>query len=196
LRATWLKGLAMKTATLFALVVSLAAAQAPTTGTIAGSVQDAAGGALPGVAVTATSSAGVAASATTDGNGTYRLAVPAGSYEVTAELTGFAGAFRNNVTVAGGSRTDVSFTLRVHVTPFPPGTAPFRRPNVDITADSQSRQGSIVQYRGNVRMRTSDSEIAADEIDLDTNRRTAVARGDVRIRLLAPEYRVIPVPAR
>jgi len=183
----------MKTLTLVALVVSLVSAQAPTTGIIAGTVRDAAGLALPDVSVRAVIPGGaLAAVAVTDANGAYRLTVPAGTYTVETQLAGFSSQLRTNVTVASASQIAVPFTLRVQVTPIPPGQVPVR-PNVNITADRQSRQGTLIQYRGNVRMRTPDTEVIADEIDFDTNTRTADARGNVRIRVVPPDYRVTPL---
>jgi hypothetical protein len=187
----------MRTLLLFALLaVSLAAAQAPSTGTIAGTVRDVAGKALPGVTVTVVGPDGAAAATVvTDAKGVYTLAVPAGTYTVGAELPGFSSQLRVDVTVASASRIDVPFTLAA--APVQPDPNPFRRSaGIDITADSLSRQGTIVQYRGNVRMRTSGTDVMADEVDFDTNTRIGDARGNVRIRVLTPEFGVVPLSQR
>ena len=79
----------------------LAAAQAGTA-SISGSVTDEQGGALPGVAITATNSAtGLVRSTTTSETGTYQLlALPPGSYDVRAELSGFRTAIRESLVLA------------------------------------------------------------------------------------------------
>ena len=82
-----------------ALVAVLAAASGfaqGTTGTLAGSVTDEQGLALPGVAVTATNlGTGFSRSATTDSEGNYTLpGLPVGQYELKSELSGFAGQAR------------------------------------------------------------------------------------------------------
>ena len=87
----------LKSAIFMALLVALvgvgaASAQGVQTGTIRGTVQDQQDLAVPGVTVTATSPALQGPRTTvTDAEGNYTLAaLPAGDYEVTFELTGFA----------------------------------------------------------------------------------------------------------
>ncbi|MBZ5590402.1 MAG: carboxypeptidase-like regulatory domain-containing protein, partial [Acidobacteriia bacterium] len=75
---------------LLALAVPVAA-QSSTSGGIRGTVKDAKGAVLPGVAVTAYSTALVAGKMTThsDERGVYRLpALPIGDYALEAELSG------------------------------------------------------------------------------------------------------------
>ena len=55
---------------------------------------------LPGVSVVALSGTTVTAATSSDPDGTYQLAVPPGTYQLKAELTGFA-AFQQTVTVSG-----------------------------------------------------------------------------------------------
>ena len=84
--AAWLAGM------------GLAAAQAGTAA-ISGSIKDQQGGALPGVTVTATNAAtGLIRSTTTSETGSYQmLALPPGTYDVKAELTGFRTAIREKL---------------------------------------------------------------------------------------------------
>jgi lipopolysaccharide assembly outer membrane protein LptD (OstA) len=103
------------------------------------------------------------------------------------------------VTVVSASRIDVPFSMQVappeeRPPAFPP--PPFRRSAVDIRADSQTREGNVIRYRGNVRMRTNGAEIAADELDFNIDTSTADARGMVQVRVLPSEYRVIPLTER
>src|SRR5882672_5235087 len=55
---------------------------------------------LPGVSVLVKSAGAVKAASSTDPDGTYRVALPFGTYDVTAELTGFSAVSRS-ITVAG-----------------------------------------------------------------------------------------------
>jgi hypothetical protein len=82
---------------------------------IEGKVIDQGGGVLPGVTVTIASPAllGGARSTTTDGAGAYRFAaLPAGTYQVTFELSGFA-PVKREVRLATGFVATVNETLRV-----------------------------------------------------------------------------------
>jgi Carboxypeptidase regulatory-like domain/TonB dependent receptor len=92
------------------LTTSLARAQAGTA-SLRGTIVDAQGAALPGVAVTATSLATAAARATvTDASGTYQLlALPPGDYQVKFELSGFRTAVHDKVTL----QVDVASKLDV-----------------------------------------------------------------------------------
>ena len=74
------------------LAFSAPARAQQTTGTIAGRLTDAQGAAVPGVTVTGRNvSTGFLRTGVTDGEGVYRLsALPVGTYDVTAELQGFA----------------------------------------------------------------------------------------------------------
>lgn len=72
--------------------------------------------------------------------------------------------------------------------------SPFGRDReYDITADRQTRQGAIVQYRGNVRMQSSGMEVTADELDFDLMTRAGDARGNVKVRVLPPEFKMVPL---
>jgi len=104
-----------------ALLLALSAAgpgfaQGALTGSLQGFVRDDQGGALPGVTVTATSSALVMGKATTvtDGRGGYRFpSLPPGSYVVEAALSGFATVQKPAVRVGLGQALAIDVTMRL-----------------------------------------------------------------------------------
>ena len=168
-------------------------------GAIAGTVRDASGAGLPGVTVTVLLPDGATvASTTTDSGGAYTLSVPPGTYRVRTRLVGFRES-QAIVTVTTGSRTELPFNIRVgELQDRSPELAPpfANRGDVYIRADAQTRDGNIIRYRGNVLMRTDGSEISADELDFNVDTRTADARGDVKVRVLPPEFGVVPLTQR
>lgn len=99
-----------------ALLILLTAARASAqtlTGTIAGRVTDAQGGALPGVVVTLTSRLGQATQ-TTDAQGDFRfLALSTGIYEVRTMLKGFRPRVQSNLEISIGKTIDLKLTLEV-----------------------------------------------------------------------------------
>src|SRR5689334_525424 len=89
------------------LVAGVPAASAQTaSASVAGTVQDAQGGALPGVAITLTSKTqGNAATTTTDAEGRFVFAiVRPDTYTLTAELSGFKKLERSNLVVNAADR--------------------------------------------------------------------------------------------
>src|SRR5690606_36556767 len=84
-------------------------------GTVAGQVTDEQGGALPGVAVTATHiETGTASTSVTDSSGLYSFPLlPPGVYSVAAELSGFQRMVRDRVTLGAGQRAVVDFQLAI-----------------------------------------------------------------------------------
>jgi hypothetical protein len=86
-----------------------------TAGNISGRVLDDQGAAIPGVTVTARSTAtGFTRSEVSDGEGVYRLSsLPVGPYDVTAELQGFTSVSRKAVAVNVGQTTSFDFALKV-----------------------------------------------------------------------------------
>ncbi|HEY1909728.1 MAG TPA: TonB-dependent receptor [Vicinamibacterales bacterium] len=86
-----------------------------TAGNISGRVLDDQGAAIPGVTVTAKSTAtGFTRSEVSDGEGVYRLSsLPVGPYDVTAELQGFTSVSRKAVAVNVGQTTSFDFALKV-----------------------------------------------------------------------------------
>jgi hypothetical protein len=115
-------GIIVRTLTAIALgaIVALGASPAPAQsldGAIAGTVKDTTGGALPGVTITITNldRALVVANAVTNADGSYTVvALPAGAYSVTAELSGFAKQEIKPLTlrIADRLRVDVTLTLK------------------------------------------------------------------------------------
>jgi hypothetical protein len=85
------------------------------TGSVLGTVRDNSGAVVPGVTVTLLNTqTGVAVVRTTDSEGAYEFfTVRPGVYRVTAELSGFATAFADNVQVSVGGRQRVELTMRV-----------------------------------------------------------------------------------
>ena len=82
-----------------------ASAQFVSTASIEGTVADESGGALPGAAVTLTSPALQVAdlTAVTNAEGRYRFAqLPAGTYRLRYELSGFQPVIRENLTIGAG----------------------------------------------------------------------------------------------
>jgi hypothetical protein len=98
----------------FALTGAPAAAQ-QTTGTISGRIVDAQKAAMPGVTVTAKNNAtGFSRSEVSDSEGAYRLnALPVGTYDVHAELSGFQAYDRKAVVVNIGQNLDLNIDLNV-----------------------------------------------------------------------------------
>jgi hypothetical protein len=81
-----------------------------------GKVSDTSGGVLPGVTVTVSSPQLIKGSvvATTDATGEWRaVALPPGTYKVSAELGGFAPAKRDGVTLVAGDQIGVNLVLGV-----------------------------------------------------------------------------------
>ncbi len=84
-------------------------------GAIEGKVTDKDGGALPGVTVVATNPAtGFTRSATTEADGSFRLpALPAATYQLVYELSGFGTVTQEGVKVNVGSTRPVAVTMQV-----------------------------------------------------------------------------------
>src|SRR5437588_1801050 len=102
-------------AALAVLLGGISAHAQQTTGNITGRILDPQGAAVPGVTVTARSSAtGFTRTEVSDAEGIYRLnALPVGIYDVTAELQGFASVSRKAIDVNVGQTQTVDFALRV-----------------------------------------------------------------------------------
>ena len=96
----------------FAVMAAPAMAQ-QTTGSIQGRIIDAQKAAVPGVTVTAKSgSTGFSRTEVTDAEGVYRLnALPVGTYDVHAELSGFQPYDRKSVVVNIGQTVDLNIDL-------------------------------------------------------------------------------------
>src|SRR5687767_4267235 len=94
--------------------VSSASAQ-QTTGNITGRITDAQGAAVPGVTVTGkNASTGLSRTEVSDAEGVYRLmALPVGTYDITAELSGFNKFERKELVVNVGQTVSVDVTMAV-----------------------------------------------------------------------------------
>ncbi|HSU87903.1 MAG TPA: carboxypeptidase regulatory-like domain-containing protein, partial [Terriglobia bacterium] len=86
-----------------------------TTGTISGTVTDSTGAVVPGVIVTLKSvEKGITRTVRTDEGGRYRAPELAlGSYEISAEASGFETVVRSGITLTVGREAVVDFTLQV-----------------------------------------------------------------------------------
>ncbi|HOW84576.1 MAG TPA: carboxypeptidase regulatory-like domain-containing protein [Candidatus Aminicenantes bacterium] len=95
------------------LFLSVAAMAQVRTGTIYGTVTDAQGSPLPGVAVTLTSSYGAPFTMVTDDLGKYRFPalVPSSSYVLTAELQGFKKQERTGIVVVLGQQSKIDLVM-------------------------------------------------------------------------------------
>ena len=107
---------------IYAMIVlcSLGLAAAPalaqqTTGNITGRILDDQGSAVPGVSVTALNAqTGFSRTTVTDAEGVYRLnALPVGTYDLTADLTGFAKVENKAIVLNVGQTLDVNMSLKV-----------------------------------------------------------------------------------
>jgi outer membrane receptor protein involved in Fe transport len=96
------------------LAPSLAWAQSDT-GSVDGRVFDESKAAVPGATITARNQAtGLTRSITTTASGTFRIvSLPAGTYEISAELTGFGRQVRKDVAIQVGTTPTVDFTMSV-----------------------------------------------------------------------------------
>ena len=102
---------------ILALLIVLGPAEvlAQSTASISGVVKDTAGAVMPGVSVTVKNDAsGAAQDVLTDAEGRYQIsALPAGTYTVTATLTGFKTAEVKTVRLAIGQPLSIPLTLEI-----------------------------------------------------------------------------------
>jgi hypothetical protein len=100
-------------ALLLTLGLAASAAAQGERGVIGGTVADAQGGVLPGVTVTARNiNTGFTQSAVTEADGKYRFgALPLGTYEIKAELTGFTTATVTNLTITINRELQQNITM-------------------------------------------------------------------------------------
>ncbi len=90
-------------------------AQSSNTGSVTGRVLDESKAAVPGATVTAHNEAtGLTRTTTSSASGTYRIgSLPAGSYELSVELTGFSKQVRKGVPVQVDSASTIDVTMSV-----------------------------------------------------------------------------------
>src|SRR6266436_7653051 len=101
-------------AAVFLAGLAAAASAQEITGTITGTVTDATGAVLPGVAVTVTNTdKGLSRDFTTSGDGIYAATLlPPGRYEVVFALSGFQTPTARNLNLHVNDRLQVDMTLR------------------------------------------------------------------------------------
>src|SRR5438128_2154081 len=101
-----------------AAMLLLAAVAAPAraqtlTGTISGVIKDEQGAVLPGVTVTLAGKQG-SRTTVTDTSGLYRFpGLESGAYSVTADLSGFSKAGRNEIQVSPGNDLGIDLVMKV-----------------------------------------------------------------------------------
>ena len=107
-------------ASVLVAIVALAAGSAraqsqAVNGTIEGTIKDASGGLLPGVSVTIhNTDTGAERVVVTDANGIYRAPLlPLGTYQVTAELSGFKKYQQTNIPLTAGSTAVINMAMEV-----------------------------------------------------------------------------------
>ena len=118
--------------------VPAALAQSVSSGTIQGTVKDESGGVLPGVTATLTSPALQVRELTqvTDANGTYRFVdLPAGTYQLKFELSGFSTLIREDLRLTVGFVARVDEAMKVG-TMTESVTVSGQSPVVDVTSTS------------------------------------------------------------
>jgi len=166
----------------------------PAVGAITGSVRDTSGNVMPGVTVTAVGPGGTARAFSNE-RGSYVIPnIQVGAYTVSATLPGFQTEV-SRVVVSANISASAEFTLQLGQWPGTQGPLrPYPSPsNPNIQADRQTRQGTTVQYRGNVVMTTNGMELRADELGYDTNSGMGDVRGNVKFRVLPSTVRVVPL---
>ena len=107
---------ALNASMMIALVLCAAGIASAQEGQIAGTVRDGQGGVMPGVLVEVTSPALISKvrSATTDGNGQYRITnLPVGTYSATFTLDGFTRQQRDKIVLTTGFTAPVNATMTV-----------------------------------------------------------------------------------
>lgn len=110
---------AYSVALLFVCLFAIAPAYSQTaSGNLSGSVKDDQGNPLPGVTVMAKNTAtGLERSDVTDEAGAYRISsVPFGTYNVTAQITGFATQVKKDVRVDVGRTVSIDFGMKLSAT--------------------------------------------------------------------------------
>jgi outer membrane receptor protein involved in Fe transport len=133
----------MKFRSIGALLAALVVAALPAfaqeqTGAIDGTIADATGAVVPGVTVEARSASGGGSSTTSDANGRYNFPVlPAGTYTISANLTGFTSVKVPDVRLSLGQTLRVDVTLRVS-TVQEEVTVTGESPVVDVTTTARS----------------------------------------------------------
>src|SRR5262245_15095352 len=100
---------------LFAFAGSLPASAQVAQAELRGTVVDPSGAALPGATITAThTETGTARTTVTTATGAYVMpALPVGTYDIRAELAGFATLIKEQIRLAVGESGTLNFTLKL-----------------------------------------------------------------------------------
>src|SRR5262245_43000702 len=139
-------------AVLLAVLVHPAAAQTDT-GEISGVVRDTQGGVLPGVTIVAEHlDSGTRVERVTDGEGRYFLpSLRTGSYNITADLSGFRRVIRSGLTLRLGQTLAIDFELEpggVSEDVVVTGDPPLLRTNAEISDVIENRQVVQIPLNG------------------------------------------------
>ena len=137
LARSWRRTANLGAGLVFTLLAAIGSAAAQDAG-IVGQVVDESGAALPGVTVTAKSSALQVPQVTTstDGRGEYRLTpLPIGTYEITYDLAGFQSVRREGLRLTSGFTAKIDTTMKVGALQESV-TVTGGSPVVDVTATS------------------------------------------------------------
>ena len=130
------------------LLIAVAAHAQVTTATLVGLVRDAQNAIIPGATVVATNEGtGVTREGVTDSNGEFVFsALPAGSYSVKIELTGFKTLQNRGMQLGAGQTVRQSFALEVGTlteTVTVAGEAPLIETAASLQSDTLARRKSL-----------------------------------------------------
>jgi hypothetical protein len=111
----WIRGACALAAALGLAAGSARAQSQAVNGTIEGTIKDASGGLLPGVTVIVhNTETGAERVVVTDANGLYRAPLlPLGTYQVTAELSGFKKQQQTGIPITAGASAVINITMEV-----------------------------------------------------------------------------------
>ncbi|MBI3951992.1 MAG: carboxypeptidase regulatory-like domain-containing protein [Acidobacteria bacterium] len=143
-----------------------------TTASITGLAKDQEGAVIPGVLITAKNTAtGLTRSATTDEDGAYSISLlPPGSYDVSAEATGFATQVLRNVKLTIGQTAELNFSLQagqIAETIEVVGEAPLIEPNrtqASTTIDQQRIENLPINRRNFLDFTLTTSAVTVDRM--------------------------------
>ena len=125
------------------------------TGTIRGRVLDPTGAVIPNAQVTVTSPSGKAASAVSDGTGSYQVrGLAAGAYTVNATTAGFA-PFTSTVTVNGGQTKTLNIAMQIQM----------EQQQVQVEADAPTVDTSPDSNANAVVLKGKDLDALSDDPD-------------------------------
>jgi len=142
--------------TLIVFLCALATEAQVTTGTIQGTVTDPTGAVIPSAIVTLSNQAGVAQSATGNGNGAYVFSgVEPGHYHLSAIVDGFAPFDLEDVVVVAGKTTSANIALKM----------PVETQQVEVTeqGEGQDLEDRIERHQDGGRLPVPAGEVVPDK---------------------------------